>query len=272
MAFHCSEIDTLIQTYLDGELSSQDLRDFEAHIAECEECRRKLRAERDFRRFIQRRLAETAPQAPQALQQRLRENLDAEDNDLAAARRRARLSWVLPGAATLAAAAALLLFITTNRTPVAEETIAEDAVMAHMRRPPVEVQGAGQVSPWIEQHFRPDVSVPRFSASNVSLRGARLSHLMGRDAAQLVYDVDRNSQRQELRVHIVDGKNLDLHAKNKRIIGGREVWVDGAYGFSTVTVRGNDGMSYVFTSEMDGDDLVDLVTSSDFFLGADTRR
>jgi len=271
MAFHCSEIDVLIQTYLDGELGGQDLRDFEEHISQCAECRRKLQSEAALRRVVQRRLADNAPRPSQALYQRVYESLDAADHAMTAARYRAGLSWVLPGTATLAAAAALLLFFTSGRPQVEEETIAEDAVKAHLRRPPVEVQGWGQVSPWIEEHFRPDVSVPRFSASNVSLRGARLSHLKGRDAAQLVYDVDLNSRKHELRVHIVDSDDLDVRNGNKYVIGGKEVWVKGAFGFNTVTIRGNDGMSYVFTSEMDGGDLVDLVTSSDCFLGGNRR-
>jgi anti-sigma factor RsiW len=264
MAFHCSDIDTLVQTYLDGELTERDQLDFEEHIAECEECRRKLEEERDFRAELSRQLAACQPQTPRSLPQRVRAALDVEDRAAAAARRRAGWSWVLPGTATLAAAAALVLFLTAGGAPVAEESIAEDAVKAHMRRPPVEVQGASRVSPWIEEHFRADVAVPRFSAANVNLRGARLSHLKGRDAAQLVYEVDRNSRKHELRVHIVDLGDLDVRARDKQVIGGREVWVENRNGYGIVTYKDREGIGYVFTSpNMDGGDLVDLFMSSD---------
>ena len=270
MPIHCSEIDTLVHAYLDGELADIDLNEFEEHTAECPECATRLRDEIAFRDHLRRRLA--APRAPQALRTRIDVLLDQEDRVTASARRRSRFAWLLPGTASVAAAAALILFVTTNNASLPVESVAADAVNAHMRRPPVEVQGqASRVSPWIKEHFDSQVDVPRFAGTNVSLRGARLSHLRGRDAAQLFYQVDRNNQRHDMQVHIVTGADFNLSAKSKRVIGGRDVWIGGERGYSVVTFKDDSGVSYVFTSDMEDADLFDLVVSSDLLLRVNER-
>ncbi len=270
MAINCSDITTLVHTYLDGELADQDLEEFEEHVLLCGECHARLEDEISFRDRLRRDLA--PPRAPADLHQRIGVLLDQEDRVAQAARRQSRFAWLLPGAASVAAAAALVLFITSTGQNLPVESVATDAVKAHMRRPPIEIQGQdAMVSPWIAQHFRPGVEVPRFSASNVSLRGARLSSLRGREAAQLFYEVDRNHQRHDLQVHIVEAKDLDLGVRHHQVIGGREVWIDDQLGYSVVTLKDDRGMGYVFTSDMDGKELFDLVLGTDLVLGVGER-
>ncbi len=271
MPIDCSEIDTLVHTYLDGELADSDIREFEKHSAECRECAARIDDEIAFRDRLRRRLA--APRTPQGLRTRIDVLLDQEDRVSANARRRSRFAWMLPGVASVAAAAALFLFVTTNNASLPFESVAADAVNAHMRRPPVEVQGqASRVAPWLKKHFDAHVDVPRFASTNVSLRGARLSHLRGSDAAQLFYEVDRNNQRHDMQVHIITAPDFNLSAKSKRVIGGREVWIDVERGYSVVTFKDASGIGYVFTSDMEDADLFDLVVSSDLLLRVDERR
>jgi anti-sigma factor (TIGR02949 family) len=270
MAIDCTEIDTLVHTYLDGELADSDVNEFEEHSAECRECAARIEDEIAFRDRLRRRLA--APRAPQGLHTRIGVLLDQEDRVSASARRRSRFAWLLPATASVAAAAALILFVTTNNASLPVESVAADAVNAHMRRPPVEVQGqAASVSPWIKKHFDSQVDVPRFASADVSLRGARLSHLRGHNAAQLFYRVDRNNQRHDMQVHIINASDLNLSSKSKRVIGGREVWVGVERGYSVVTFKDANGVGYVFTSDMEDADLFDLVVSSDLLLRVDER-
>ncbi len=271
MAIHCSDIETLVHTYLDGELADHDLDEFEEHTSECAACRARLEEEIEFRNDLRRRLA--PPRPPEELRGRLMAALDREDAVAARAERSRRFSWVLPGAATLAAAAALLLFVQAQtQTPVAHVPVTYDAVKSHLHQQPIEVQGASAVSPWIKQHFEPTVEAPRFSSSDISLRGARLSHLRGRDAAQLFYQIDHNHRRHAMQVHILDGANLDLGGAVKRHIGGRDLWVDNELGYSVVTYKDpSDGMAYVFTSDMSGRELLDLVVGSDLLLRTGER-
>ena len=64
-------------------------------------------------------------------------------------------------------------------------------------------------------------------------------------------------------VHILDARNLELRGQRRINVSGQTLWVDRPFGFSAVSYRDNQGMAYVFTSEMAEDELVDLVVSSD---------
>jgi anti-sigma factor RsiW len=267
MAIQCNDIETLVHTYLDGELAEHDLLDVEDHLTECEACRQQMDEEARFVSRVREDLAPPPP--PPMLHAQLLEALDGEDQRGAALARRTRRAFALPAAASVAAAAALVLFASAqwsaNETPVTYE-----AVKQHLRRPPVEVQGAG-VSPWIQQHFLPRVALPRFSEPSVNLVGARLSHLRGRDAAQLFYEVMSSRGHRNFQVHIIDASDLRLGGRDRREVGGRALWVDDQLGFSTVTFRDQDGIGYLFTSDMEADELFELVIGSDLLLRATER-
>lgn len=274
MAIHCSDIETLVHTYLDGELAEDDVCEFENHAAECAVCGERLRLEVEFRSDLRRKLA--APRAPDTLRARLGSALDEVDRAEALAQRDSRLGWILPGVATFAAAAALVLFFTvgdrTNSANTAGEPIQHDAVRAHLRRAPLEVTGAAnRVSPWIKKHFQPRIEPPRFSGPDVALRGARLGHLQGRDSAQLFYQVERNGRRHDVNVHVIDGADLDFNANATWDVGGRKLGIDEKLGYSIVTYQDEHGIGWVFTSDMSKSDLANLVMSSDLLLRVDER-
>lgn len=269
MAIHCEDIETLVHSYLDGELAEHELHELETHLAECQACREHAEAEARFLDGLRTRLA--APPCPDTVRARLGKALDAEDRSRSQAARRARFGWVLPGTASVAAAAALVLFVAEWRAEPEPQPVTYEAVRQHIRRPPLEVQGAG-VTPFIEQHFRPRVALPRFSEPSVRLQGARLSHLRGRDAAQLFYEVRGHSgARHDMQVHIVDAADLELPERQRRVVGGRVIWVDPQLGYSTVTYRDEEGLAYVFTSDMEATELVRLVVSSDLLMRVNER-
>jgi mycothiol system anti-sigma-R factor len=267
MAIHCSDIETLAQTYLDGELAEHDLSDFETHLAECDQCRAHVDDEVGFRRVLRRNLS--APAAPESLRDRIAASLDAEDVQRAEVARKRRWSWVLPGTASFAAAAALVLFV-MQRTPeqhtkistAAAAEVGTEAVKSHIRRPPVEVQGAA-VNPWIRENFRPQVAIPRFRSRTVNLLGARLSRLRGRDAAQLFYKVRRGARLYDVQAHILDAKDLDLRAPARYRVAGMDMWVDKRFGYNIVKFKDHNGIAYVFTSDMDASELIKLLLRSD---------
>lgn len=270
MPLQCAEIETLVQTYLDDELAGEETRDLERHVAGCTDCRQQVAEETRFHTSLRKQLA--PPRAPADLRDRIAQALDREDEGVRArgiSRRRARgsrWSWVLPGTATLAAAAALLLFVFQTPESPSEPPVAYDAVRQHMRRPPVEVQGAA-ISPWIRRHFSPQVQVPRFDRRHTNLRGARLSHVRGRDAVQFYYDVARGSHRHEVSMLMFDASDIDFgqtfRRSQHRQIDGREIWLDERLGYGVVAHKSADGIGYLLTSDMDGDQLLDLVRQSD---------
>jgi anti-sigma factor RsiW len=263
MPLQCADIETLVPTYLDDELAEEETRELEDHVTACAGCRQQLAGEARFHTGLRQRLS--PPALPAVVRDRVTAALDRED--WSARRQPRRWSWALPGTATLAAAAALLLFVLSDSpAPPNEPPVAYDAVRQHMRRPPIEVQGTA-VSPWIQRHFSPQVKVPRFEHDRISLRGARLSHLRGRDAVQFYYYVARGRNRHDLSMLVFDASGIDFHrtfrSSEMRTIGGREVWLDERFGYGVVAHKGPDGLGYLLISDMSGDQLTELLRHSD---------
>lgn len=270
MGMHCKDIDALAQTYLDDELEEHDLRDFEEHVADCSECSDKVGQERKFGDMVRRHLA--PPTAPDMFRRRMMLALDSEDARMADERRARRRAMILPAAATFAAAAALAVFVMAesgSATSNNSVTVGQDAIRQHMRRPPVEVAGA-QASPWIREHFAPDAVVPRFANADVQFRGARLSRIRDRDAVQLFYDVRGPGVHHEVQVHIMDAAGVEL-PDERTVVGGRALYIDSNQGHSVVMYRDQQGVLYVFTSDMNRASLVDLVGSSDLLMRVNER-
>lgn len=264
MAIQCVDVETLVQTHLDGELAEEDASELQSHLAACSSCCESATDDARFHAELRHTLA--PPPMPAGLCARITAELAREDWR-ARKSDRARWSWALPAAATLAAAAALLLFVVVNQRPEAEAPVAYDAVRQHIRRPPIEVQGTA-VTPWVKRHLSPVVEVPRFSDRGTSLRGARLSHLRDRDAVLLYYDASVGSRRHAVTATILEAAGLDLRIGQRHVVGGRELWVGHARGYNIVTLKGRNDIGYVFTSEMDSESLFQFVVNSDLLLSS----
>jgi anti-sigma factor RsiW len=269
MTKHCDSIDTLAMTYLDGELADEELRDFELHLLGCPGCRERLDAEQAELGELRRRLA--PPPAPDLLRARIARALDDEDRTTSRAQWRARLrSWALPGSASLAAAAALVVFVAVR--PASDGgPVTRTAVRQHMRNAPLEVTGAA-TTPWIREHYNPDVEPPRFANSHVRVAGARLTDVMDREGLQIFYEVTSDrGQRYALRNVVFDARGIELPGE-PMVIGGREIKVDQYRGFHSVSFRDVDGRAYVFTSaDLSRDQLVELVVNSNLLMRVQER-
>lgn len=264
MSLPCADIETLVPTYLDDELAEEETRELEHHVAACPGCRQQLAEEMRFHASLRKRLA--PPASPDDLGDRVMAALDREDWSARRQSRGLRWSWALPAAATMAAAAALLLFAVSGKPAPSERPVAYDAIRQHMRRPPIEVQGAA-VSPWIRRHFSPQVQVPRFAQDHTRFRGARLSHVRGRDAVQLYYGVVRDRGWHDVSMLVFDASDIDFRRifrrDHQRTIGDRAVWLDKHLGYGVVAHKGRDGLGYLLISDMSGDQLVELLRHSD---------
>ncbi|HWN72114.1 MAG TPA: zf-HC2 domain-containing protein [Haliangium sp.] len=267
MPIRCTDIESLVQTYLDDELAEGESRELELHAGACESCRRHMVQAARFHERLRQDLAALAPTgASSELCQRVALALDQEDWRT----RRTRTTWVLPGAATMAAAAALLLFVVTSLKPAERPTqpqVTEAAVLEHIRRPPLEVQGAA-VSPWMRQHYSPTAQMPRFEGVRTVLRGGRLGQLRGRQAMQLYYDVLHGQRRHEVVVHVFDGRDIDFASGfpegRPYRIDGNELWVGQLRGYGVVAHRDARGTAYLFTAEdLTGERLLDIVARAD---------
>lgn len=266
MPIRCKDIESLVQTYLDDELAQEDARDVERHIETCEGCRRRTVAEARFQAFLRKELAPC--RAPESLRERVAHALDQEEWRMRRTRR-APGRWVLPGSAAVAAAAALLLFVTSLVPPLDSDQprVADDAVLQHMQRSPIEVQGAA-VSPWMRRNYSGQVQMPRFEGVRTTVRGARRSQLRGRDAVQVYYDVLIGQRRHEVSLHLFHAGDIDFERgfPNSRpyLVDGRVVWAGEVRGYAVVAHRDASGTGYLFTSaDMRGEHLLEMVGRSD---------
>jgi anti-sigma factor RsiW len=270
MPIRCTEIESLVQTYLDDELAEGENRELELHVGACESCRKHVAAAARFHARLRQDLAALAPPgAPEDLCKRVALALDQEDWRM----RRPRTTWLLPGAATLAAAAALLLFVVTPATTpstrpiMTQPQVTEAAVLEHIRRPPLEVQGAA-VSPWMRQHYSPTAEMPKFEGVRTVLRGGRLGHLRDRQAMQLYYDVLHGQRRHEVVVNVFDGRGVDFASGfpegRPYHMDGKALWIGELRGYGVIAYQDARGTAYLFTSEdLSGERLLEIVARAD---------
>jgi len=272
MPIRCTDIETLVQTYLDDELADGETREFELHLGMCASCRQHAAAAARFHSQLRAQLA--PPSAPGDLGARVALALDQEEWRMR--RAQPRRGWVLPGAATMAAAAALLLFavraLPPTQAPTQSQTqtqlaaspqFAEDAVSEVISRPPLEVQGAA-VRPWVSER-RPAAQMPEFEGLRSVLRGGRVSQIRDRRAVQIYYDVLHGQRRHEVSVHLFDARDIDFASgfpnSRRHTIGSIDIWVGELRGYAVVAHRDRDGTGYLFTSpDLSGDHLLDIVS------------
>lgn len=268
MATQCKDIETLLPTYLDGELAPHDRLSFEHHVADCADCRERVRDEASYLERVRSLLA--PPAAPAALVERVRAGLDQEDRRTLAARRRVSLAWVLPGGASLAAAAALVLFVVSELRPApvasGEAPTVRQAVRDRFNDSPVRVGSPQEVSVEAQQYLRKPVKTPQFRPAGAALRGWQPRELDGRDAVLFLYDVpDSRGALHQVSVHVIDASGLDLRGSERWKIGTTELWVARLGGVSTVTYKDRYGFGYVFSSDMELEELAWLVVGTDIF-------
>jgi anti-sigma factor RsiW len=268
MATQCKDIESLLPSYLDGELDPHDRLSFEHHTADCAECRDRVREEAAYLQRVRSLLA--PPATPAELVKRVRAGLDEEDRRATQVRRRTGFAWVLPGGASLAAAAALVMFMVSELRPTpvvpAEAPAVRLAVQDRMNNSPVRVGSPQEVSVAAQEYLRKPVRTPQFRPAGSSLRGWQPRELDGREAVLLLYDVpDSRGALHQVTVHLIDASGLDLRGSERWKIGATELWVASLGGVSTVTYKDKYGFGYVFSSDMELEELAWLVVGTDIF-------
>jgi hypothetical protein len=264
----CESIDTLAMALHDGELAGEELRDLELHLTECTPCLDHASAQATSIGSLRRKLA--APPAPELLRAKVRLGLDAEDR----AARKPVSSWLLPGAAMVAAAAALAVFVTAR--PAAKERTVDDVVATIATRSrPLEVQGAAATSRWVERHYDANVALPTFASARVHLWGARLTNVYDREAVQLYYRITTPEEfTRDLQVIVFDARNMQFSGRRVDV-NDRALLIGMNRNLAVVSYRDDRQKAYVFTStQMSVDELVDMVGGSSLLIQVrdDERR
>jgi anti-sigma factor (TIGR02949 family) len=251
MGMKCSEADAILYAFVDGELSGSDRTAYEAHLVSCDACARATRLQSRFKAALRGHLPR--PEVPEGLRQRLHAALEAEPT--------VRRQWpwqAFPRVFTLAiaaSAAVVLLVASPRRNP--SSPVLEQALSTFHHDLPLDVlsQSCAAVTDWFRGKL--DFTMPPpAGADRASCQGGRLVNVRDRFGAYVVYQVPAG-HRLGLMVFSADD---DLaFGPHRRSLGGRDVYVGSSRGVSTAAYHGPDGLTYVFTADLDEDALAHWV-------------
>ncbi|MCG8557436.1 MAG: zf-HC2 domain-containing protein [Proteobacteria bacterium] len=267
-----------IGAYVDGELDAGRSVEVEAHVEACSDCRRQLAVERILRKELSSRMA--PPGAPELVRVRARTAL-RERWATASGPSEPWYEPVLPRW-TWAAAAAVLLGASSvvglglsepgrqlidqmvqaeGRVPaksaIVELPILHDVVNRHSHALPSDVEHAEQVEPWFRGKVPFQVRPVEFERFPVRMTGARLSHVRGRQAATLYYNVGGR----RLTVVVFESP-AEVTWGDKRVrLGKRELPYHEVRGY-TVPIVQRSGLVYAITGDLDRRSLLQLAASA----------
>jgi anti-sigma factor RsiW len=231
---------------LTGELRAR----VDAHLAECDACRREDAVEREISAVLQDRLPR--PRAPEALRRSIESRLTGEPPRASRGIRPARRASLFASAAFAAAAAfALLLW-----KPHGSDAMLAEAVNDHLRvlysDHPVEVESGGihQVKPWFTGRldFAPVVAFG--GDDDFPMQGGAVAYFLDRKAATFIF---------KRRLHVITlfvfrAEGLPWSALATHPVGDARGTLETSRGFHVLMWKKGD-LGYALVSDVDPTDL-----------------
>jgi anti-sigma factor RsiW len=197
---NCDTAKSHVFPYVDAELTPALQGELEAHLAGCEACRRCVEQERQFRdAYISRLRPDPAPAHLRERIDRLLEGLGGERGDGRTIGYR-RLAYA--GAAVVLLCVGVALGIGLKAMLQRGDLLAElteASVEQHQKLAsgvlPPDLAGASPkaAEAWLRRRLDFNVTVPELKNANVTLLGARISHLGNVEVAALEYQLDQNN-------------------------------------------------------------------------------
>lgn len=188
----CPTCEAMVEAYVDGELSARDSAEFEAALATCPDCRRRLEEARELSGLLRGLPVDPAPDLLRARIERDLRAIAARPRE----RTRERLRWAAMAASLIVAVGVGWLGgnFTGQGGRQSDEMIAGYLRVA-MAEAPVDVASSDRhtVKPWFAGRIAYAPPVHDLTAEGFPLLGGRLDVVDGRKVAVLVYR--RNQHR-----------------------------------------------------------------------------
>jgi anti-sigma factor (TIGR02949 family) len=246
---NCTELSQFIQVYVDGELDEADRREFEEHLRGCGNCLAQADYERRFKDAIRARIPKVA--APVPLRMRIVESLRQQPKRSGFQK---ILVWSsIPALSAVLAVVAFTWTLTSGFTPLVDE-----AVDRHSNPAPIEVNtnDSDEVEAWFRSKVNFHVALPRFAAGDMSLMGARLSHLAERQAALVRYR--HGVHEYSLLVFSDPGGAMEM--KRCQLMGTEKLCVSESRGYSIAVWRSR-GLAYSLVGDLPPQEMIQLISS-----------
>ena len=247
----CTEARNNLLARRRGTLRGDGAGRVDAHLVECEACRREDAADRELTVALEERLPPR--RAPDALRRSIAAQLAGAPSSAASGGRRPRLLLGLLAAAALAAAAVVYWI------PGRSETMVAEAVNDHLRvlysEHPIEVESGGvhQVKPWFAGRvdFAPVVGFG--GDDDFPLQGGAIAYFIDRKAAAYIYK--RRLHTITLFVFRADG--LPWPMARTMPLGHVRATEETTRGFHALLWQGGD-LGYALVSDLDVSELETL--------------
>jgi hypothetical protein len=233
---NCHELDNLLFPYLDGEFSAAERAELDVHLSNCSACSVRVEKERRTHDAVRGLLQQRSPDASQALKDRIRAGLDAEDARLSRAHYLPRLALA---AGVLVASAASYQQYRVHKV----RQLADEAATRYARPFPLEIQSASpeQLQEWFRGKLDHRVAVPHFP--NTAPAGARLVSVRGNDAAMIRYNGDATNSQPRMGLFVFADTRGEVDVPSLP-----EVAVTASHGFNVVSARDGD-LVYILTTD-----------------------
>jgi anti-sigma factor RsiW len=220
----CDSWQLKLDAYLDGELPSDEMHAFDAHVRECPACAAAALARVQMKRAVQTAGKRFVPNAE--FKNRIQKSISAKPQ------RRWLSGWVLAAsmAGVLLVAALTSNYLgTRSRNNQVFSEIADLHVTALASASPAEVISTDRhtVKPWFQGKIPFSFNLPDLQNTEFSLLGGRMTYLEQTPGAHLIYDV----RKHHISVFVFQERALparmDASFSPKNIAFNMEIWSQG---------------------------------------------